>query len=183
MIGFFHLNEKHLTLPLKSIEVAQYVTSIRNTTGAKGTIDCISAACKWLNSFIPGINKMNDTLSDEFLRKVINSAKRHLAKPKKRKSPLTGDILRDIIELSDTNNLISLRDTLIPALAYSLLLRFDELSHICCSHIEEKIEFFSFTIPTSKNDQLRGGRILYLAKTSGKYSVSEMLSKYLRWLV
>ena len=171
--------DKDLVLPLKSLDVAQYVIFLKQTSSSKSAIDCISAASKWLNSFIPGINKMNDSLNDEFLHKVINSAQRALAKPKNRKKPLTGDLVKDIILNSKLDNLKSLRDTLVPALSYSLLMRYDELSHINCLHISEFENHYQFNIPSSKNDQLRGGRIVYLYKTTEATSVAQILKKYL----
>ena len=179
MIGYFILNDKVLSLPLTSIIVAQYVTHLRHSDCSKGSIDCISASCKWINSFIPGVNRANDSLNDDFLHRVINSAQRALSKPKSRKKPLTGDIFKDILLYLKPCDLKSCRDTLVPCLAYTLLLRYDELSHINCSHISETPDYYLFRIPSAKNDQLRGGRETFLPKTEGRFSVSNLFEKYL----
>ena len=100
MIGYFTLKDISLSLPLTSIIIARYVIHLRHSGGLKSSIDCISLACKWLNSFIPGINRSTDSLNDDFLHRVINSAQRALSKPKIRKKPLTGDILKDILSNS-----------------------------------------------------------------------------------
>ena len=89
-----------------------------------------------------------------------------MAKPKNRKAPLTGDIMKDMIKTCDTNDLKSLRDILVPALSYSLLLRYNNLSHITCGHITEATDHYKIVIPMAKNDQLRSGRILILSKST-----------------
>ena len=179
MIGYFILKDTAISLPLTSIIVAQYITHLRHLDSTKGSIDCISASCKWINSFIPGVNRSNDSLNDDFLHRVINSAQRALSKPKMRKKPMTGEILKDILDYLKPSDLKSYRNALVPCLAYTLLLRYDELSHINCSHISETSEYYRFYIPSAKNDQLRGGRETFLPKTVGKYSVSKLLENYL----
>ena len=133
--GFCRLNDEEILLPLNSLTVAEYLTYLRVVNGKKGAISTALAALKWLHSFIPGINKFNDPLQDEFLSKVSNSAQRALSKPIIRKSPLTGDLVKNIILNAPLDSLTNIRDCLIPVLAYSLLLRHDEMSHVSCSHI------------------------------------------------
>ena len=130
--------------------------------------------------FFPGINKFNDALNDEFLQRVIASAQRTLSRPKVRKAPLTGDIVKDILKACDHQSLKSIRDTLIPALCYSLLLRYNELSNLSCAHISAESDHYKFFIPIAKNDQLRSGRSLFLSKSTDRDSVSRLLDLYLK---
>ena len=179
MFGFFRLNDWEIVLPLKSLVLAKYISFSKNSGCSKSAITTTLTAAKWLNAFFPGINKYNDSLNDEFLQRIATSAKRDLSKPKIRKAPLTGDLVKDIIKKCDFNSLKSLRDTLVPALCYSLLLRYNELSNITCNNIFEESSHYRFTIPFAKNDQLRSGRDLFLSKSSNSDSISNILGKYL----
>ena len=179
MFGFFRLNDWKIVIPLKSLDMAKYISFSKNSGCSKSAITTVITASKWLNAFFPGINKYNDSLNDEFLQRIVCSAQRELSRPKIRKVPLTGDLVRDLIRQSDLNCLKNLRDTLVPALCYSLLLRYNELSNITCSNIFEEPSHYRFFIPFAKNDQLRSGRDLFLSKSQNPDSVSSIFGKYL----
>ena len=179
LIGFFHLHDWKIEIPFKSLIIAQYITFLMNSGGSKSAITTVNTAAKWLNAFFPGINKINDSLNDEFLQRVICSAQRSLSRPKIRKNPLTGDLIRDIVKMCDKTDLKSLRDTLVPSLCYTLLLRYSELSHLSCAHIHNATDHYHFNIPIAKNDQLRSGRSLFLSKTSDSESISKLLEIYM----
>ena len=133
--GFLFIKELEIKLPFSSFLVAQYITYLRFANGTKGAINLAISSIKWVHTFVPGIKKNNDPLDDLFLSRIINSAQRGLSKAITRKKPLSGELLKDIIANSNLESLTGLRNCLIPALAYSLLLRHDELSHINCAHI------------------------------------------------
>ena len=105
------------------------------TTGA---IDTALAAMKWAHSFIPGINKWNNPMNDEFLAKIASDARRHLKGSKNVKKPISGDMVKEMAINSDLDNLLELRNCLVVSLAFSLILRNDKVRHITCNHIEER---------------------------------------------
>ena len=179
LLGFFRLHDWPIQAPFSSLDIAQYVTFLMSTWGSKSAISTAYSAAKWLNAFFPGINKLNDSLNDEFLSRLIASGQRALSRPKVRKFPLTGDVVKDILRTCDRQSLKSLRDTLVPALCYSLLLRYNELSNLSCAHVKAERDHFCFTIPIAKNDQLRSGRSLFLSKSEGADSISQLLETYL----
>ena len=131
-----------------------------------------------VHSFIPGLNKWNDPLNDEFLSKIMSAINRESSIPKCQKSPLTGDIIQKIVLSSNLDDLTELRDSLMITCAYSLLLRYDELSHINCSHIEKAAQGYRILIPKSKTDKFRNGKHVFLSSSNYQYSSANLLSKY-----
>ena len=178
-LHFCRANDYPLELPFTSGVVAEYLILINRAKAMKGPTDSAKCAIKWLNSFIPGINKWNEPLSDEFLGKISSSIQRRSEPVKNQKKPLSGRILKSILEASDLDNTIEIRDCLVLLLSFSLLLRHDELSHISCEHIQESEGGFKILIPKSKTDQLRNGRHVFLADNTSPSSPASLLRKYL----
>ena len=147
--------------------------------GTKGAVESSLAALKWVHSFIPGINHWNNPMNDEFLSKMLSSACRTLVITKNQKKPLNGDIVRKMIQSSDIDNLVDLRNCLIVALSFCLLLRHDDASHISLDHFTELNEGYKILIPKSKTDKFRNGCHVFLRKSSKEFSVSVLLEKYL----
>ena len=135
---------------------------------ANAVKDAISSL-KWLHYFVPGLNSLNNPLNDEFLAKIVESTKRNHIKEKCRKKPLTSDIINNIVSsLPPSPTLTEIRDTLIPSLAFSLLLRHDEVSHLNFNHFTLQSGGLKIHIPSSKTDTYRNGKYVFLAKENSK---------------
>ena len=93
------------------------------------------------------------------------------------KAPLTSEIIDGIFKsLAGMPSLAELRDATIVVLAFNLLLRHDEVSHMSCSHLTEVGGNVKVRIPSSKTDTLRNGKFMWLA--GGRATV--LLKKYLK---
>ena len=175
------LNEIKLILPLESLTVANYLIYLSKSNGSKGASNNALAGLKWLHSFIPGLNPSNNPLNDDFIQRISQSENRSLAKLKDRKKPLSDDIIKGILKkylsLKDPS-LHQMRDSLVPCLAYALLLRHDEISHINCSHITLSDEGLKFFIPSSKTDVYRQGKFVFLAKDN--HDLYDLFFQYLK---
>ena len=165
---------------MDSLFTADYLSHISKTRGTIGAVTNAVCALKWLHSFIPGLNQMNDPLNDCFINRIAEGQKRNLIKEKVRKKPLTFDLIKQIfVNFSNIKkpSLIQVRDTLIPCLAYALLLRHDEIAHLNCSHISHSVNGFRFNIPSSKTDIYRQGKNVFLS--SDNSSLCALLLDYL----
>ena len=170
-----------LVLPINSISACCYFTYLSESNSKAGAIRTAYNALKWAHTFVPGLNKYNDPLDDNVTKRVFESCLRSIKPGHNIKAPLTTDLVRKIIDnLSDNPPLTQLRNVSILATAHNLLLRHDEISHVSCAHITESDTHFKFRIISSKTDRLRNGKDVFLAKTSGRYSASSLLSKYLQ---
>ena len=167
-------------LPFNSLAVADYFIHLETQNAKKGTIISSLAALKWLHSFVPGLNSWSNPLNDDFLGKIMSNLKRNVQKENCQKKPLTGEMVSRIISQSNLTDTLALRDCLMIAFAYSLLLRYDELSHITCSHMTEQENGIKILIPKSKTDKFRNGKNVFLAKSSSDSCTHALLSQYLK---
>ena len=163
---------------MPSLQIAQYLEFLKQSSTAKCTVADALTSLKWLYYFVPGLNASNNPLNDGILSKIVESTNRNNAKVKQRKKPLSSDIILGILKLLPKDpTLIQLRNTLIPVLAYALLLRHDETSHLNCSHLSILEEGIKFFIPSSKTDTYREGKFVFLSKDN--QSVYNLLFRYL----
>ena len=176
------LSEKGLpsTIPFASVTVAEYLTILKLTNHSKASMDSTMAALKWVHSFIPGINYWNNPMNDEFLAKIMSSSRRRISQAKNQKTPISGCQIYRIINSSDLGNLLELRNCLILAIAYCLLLRHDEISHLVLNHFTETNNGFKILIPKSKTDKYRNGSHVLLKKSSSEISPFMLLKRYLQ---
>ena len=179
VIDFIKSKNYSLILPFTAAFAAEYLTHIRLESGTKGAIESALACLKWIHSFVPGINQWNNPMNDEFLSKIISSARRTIASVKNQKRPIEGGMIKKMIQLSDLNDSSKLRNCLLMGLSFSLLLRHDEVTHINLSHISEIAGGYKILIPKSKTDKYRNGSHVFLKKCEGDFSISGLLEKYL----
>ena len=127
----------------------------------------------------PGINEWNNPMNDNLISKIVSSARRQPSGTKNQKKPISSDMIQKIISCSDLDCLEDLRNCLIVSMAFCLLLRHNELSHLTLDHFEQTVEGYKITIPKSKTDKYRNGSNVFLKFCSDSGSVSSLLSKYL----
>ena len=174
-VQFCQMTKVDVVLPVGISLTAKYLIYIRNEAVSKGTIRIALVSLKWLNSFFPE----SDSLESPFLNKLVESSKRNIPSEKNQKLPFSKDMIKSMMELSTNPSLEELRNALIPSLSYSLVLRNDELIHISCKDLSICSKGLKFEIVSSKTDVYRKGRVLYLAKQAGKYSVYDLLCAYM----
>ena len=148
---------------MSSLFIAQYLEHVkqRSNSAVKDALTSI----KWLHYFIPGINSVNNPLNDDLLSRMVDGANRNNIKTKNRKKPLTHDIICSMIQSIPSNpTLTETRNILIPILAFALLLRHDELSHLNFLHFQVLEDGLKIHIPSSKTDTYREGKYVYLSK-------------------
>ena len=178
-LHFLAENDLSSNMPFSSVIVAQYITSLKLTDHSKASIDSTMASLKWVHSFIPGINQWNNPMNDDFLSKIMSSSRRRNSKNKNQKTPISGQQIHKIISSSNLEDLLELRNCLIIAIAYCLLLRHDEFSHLALNHFVETNDGFKITIPKSKTDKYRNGSHVLLKKCSNEISPFMLLKRYL----
>ena len=172
-------NSFDIILPIPSLHIAQYLEHLKLLSGSKGSVSIALISIKWLHFFVPGLNSSNNPINDEFLSKIVESSNRNSAKMKQRKKPLSSEIIQGILrKLPLSPSLSQARNALIPTLAYALLLRHDETSHLNCSHFSSEDEGLRILIPSSKTDTYREGKYVFLSKEN--HSLYDLFFKYLK---
>ena len=162
-LQFSLLNFGEIVLPVNVLEASKFIVSLRDRAYSKFSIKLGLVSIKWVNSFFPGAPR----LDDPFLNRIVSSAQKNCLSRKNQKEPLSKEMMRKILTLGPNPSLRDVRDALIPAISYSLLLRNDELRHLTCRNIMKKPNGFEFKIESSKTDVFRKGKTLYLAHQDG----------------
>ena len=180
LFSFCYLFFDKVELPISAIRLAKYLVFQKESGASKSGITTIFVALKWAHGFFPGVTRFNCPLEQKFLAKLKDSAVRNIIARANRKEPITGRIIGRLFEgLSDDATVEELRDVLMPAIAYSLLLRFDELSHLNCLYMSNTERGIKFLIPSSKTDVFREGKNVFLARDEGSLSVAKLLLSYM----
>ena len=152
-LSFLREKDYSSNLPFSSTSVAEYLASLISQNASKSTLNAVMAALKWIHSFVPGINQFNNPMNDDFLSKMISSSKRRVGLVKNQKKPLLGIHIQQIFASSNMDCPIELRNCLIIGLAFCLLLRHDEVSHMTMEHFTECLGGRKIFIPKSKTDE------------------------------
>ena len=165
-------------MPIPSLKIAFYLEFLKQSSEAKGALSNALVSLKWLHYFVPGLNSTNNPLNDEFLSKIVEGQNRNKAKMKIRKQPFSSEIIQGILKnLPQNPSLTQLRNTLIPVLSFALLLRHDETSHLNCNHFSILDHGLKILIPSSKTDNFRKGKFVFLSKENR--SLYDLFFKYL----
>ena len=97
----------------------------------------------------------------------------------KRKEPLEPDHLKQLSEITNTENLLQVRSLVMYVLSFSGFLRSSEMLELRRSDISFHSDHMSIFIHKSKNDQLREGKTLVISKTSGDLCPVRLLQSHL----
>ena len=173
--SFSLIDSGEITLPIDTDKASKFLVFLREQGYSKFSIKLGLVALKWANSFFPRA----DSLNEPFLDRIIASANRNIISCKNQKAPLSKSMIDSFLDLKANASLSEIRNSLLPALSFSLLLRNDELRHLSCAHIEKREEGMIFRIVSSKTDVFRKGKNLYLADTKGPKSLVSLLFKYM----
>ena len=111
------------------------------------------------------------------IRTVVDGFQRILAKPRKKKEPVTPQMLQELVaSMGAPPSLSETRLAAICLLAFSAFLRYDEISKLCCCDITAKMEVH---IQSSKTDQFRQGSVIPIARSELPTCPVAMLEKYI----
>ena len=167
---------RDLVLPIDSVSACAYVSYLRDSGASCGAVKVAYNAMKWAHNFVPGILAFNDPLDEKIVKRVFESALRAIQPNRNPKTPLSKEVIDRIFsQLHNASSLTECRDALVVTLAFALLLRHDEVSHLSCAHLERVGKNVRVKISSSKTDSLNIGRDMWLAE--GK--TTRLLDRYL----
>ena len=125
----------------------------------------------------------------ESLRLLIVPSSKQLVVPAKRlvgtrllnkKEPISPDMIRKLVEASNFNNLLGLRNVCIFLLAFAGFFRIEEVLHIKYGDIAFHADYVAISTDRSKTDQLRKGNEVVISENFGSDSCPvRILSRYL----
>ena len=171
------MQTSEISFPCNSLMAGNFLIYLKDQNYSKFTIKLGLVSLKWVNSFFPG--KASELLNDKFLDRIVESALKNMTSNKNQKAPISKNMVSRMLELGPNPSLLKLRDSLMAALSFSLLLRNEELRHLTCHNIKKTEQGLIFTIVSSKTDVFRKGKKLFLAKQENDLSVVSLLNLYM----
>ena len=144
-------------------------------THSPNAVDSAFYGLKWACD-LAGIPSPTD---DPIAEAVRTTSKRVLGTSVlSRKEPISALLIHDIINKSDLDNLVKLRNVTMYVLSFAGFFRFDDVSRIR-SDISFKEGFMIIKVLKSKNDQLRKGDEVVILQLSSSVCPVELLKRCL----
>jgi site-specific recombinase XerD len=147
--------------PAEPAHVALYLQHLLESTKSHQSVDAAFYAIKWAHN----LSGLPSPTENTVVKLVVEGAKRSIGTRKvNRKEPLKLEHLNKIIAKVNLDNFLDLRNVCMYSLAFSALLRFDDLIRIRRSDLIFNTGHLKIVVIKSKNDQLReGNEVLILA--------------------
>ena len=173
-----HVHPESTIIPAEPFYVSLYVNDMVINSSTPSQLDAAAAGIRWGHT-----NQGLPSPTDHILVKtVIEGGKRrtcHLTK-KRQKEPFTAQFIKDLFDTYYTSkNSLHDRFLLTCLLCFTGFLRIEELQHVQIKDIELRTDLVRITIPKAKNDQMREGHVVMIARTSTKYCPVTWLTTYL----
>ena len=160
------------SLPAKDYQIALYLQSIGDQSQSRSAVEEACNAIAWVHSTAG----LPTPTTSPFVKATVDGMQRLLARPTVKKTPITPDMLEDMVkDAKESGSLSDLRLTTACLLAYAGFLRFNELVNIRPCDITIQTEKMTLRIPHSKTDQLRKGDELVIARTGNSTCPVAML--------
>ena len=126
------------------------------------------------------MNGLIDPMDNSFVKNILESAKRTVKFPCRKKDPVTSDIIIELCDkFSDSQDLCTVRNLCMITVAYSGFSRFNELSNIRCKDLSFQDDHLKLNIPKSKTDQYRHGCDILISKGTTSACPVNMLKRYM----
>ena len=140
--------------PAKTEHVALYLQHITDTTNSHSAVVSAVYAIQWAHN-LAGIPSPTDSPIIHAIREGANrlSGTRLVNK----KEPISADKLRKLVNNSNLQNLLQLRNVCIFVLAFSGFFRIEEVLHLTYGDIHFCNGYVAINIDRSKTDQLKKG--------------------------
>ena len=136
-------------------------------------------ACNAL-SWVHSASGLAGPSSHPFVKATVEGLQRQLARPVKKKEPVTVEMLEAMVNDAESSGTLSdLRLVTACLLAFSGFLRSSELVELRPCDCSADAQMLKINIAKSKNDQLRQGSELLISRTSTSMCPVATLEKYM----
>ncbi|KAK3093085.1 hypothetical protein FSP39_010888 [Pinctada imbricata] len=174
--NFIHA-QVHESIPAHPVLVALYITHLLDSGATFSSVNLAVYSIKWAHN----LRGATDPTENAFVKNLQESAKREARPQKRRKDPVSSEMLIKLCEIfEDSNDLLVIRDLCMILICFSGFLRFDELSSLICNDIKMFDNYVSLHIRKSKTDQYRSGDEIFISKGSTVACPVLMLQKYIK---
>ena len=164
-------------IPAEPIHVALYISSLIDQGVSLSVIQTAVYGIKWAHN----IRGSSDPTSNEFIRNLLETAKRKVSKPVVKKDIVTNEHIIALCNMYErSQDVLEIRDLTIIVLGFSGFLRFDEIRSLRAKDIVFHDDYFTLQLPKSKTEQYRKGDSILIAKGKTTACPYLTLQKYFR---
>ena len=161
--------------PVHEVHFALYLQHLAVTTQSKATIKTAVNAVAWVSQFAGQSN----ISKSPFICATLSGLQHQLAAPSKKKEPITAQMLARMVDsVGESPTVADSRLLALAFLSFSAFLRFDELSHLCCSDIVFEEDKMLIHIASSRTDQWREGAFVPVARSGTNTCLVKILEQY-----
>ena len=149
-------------LPARTEYVALYLQHLLDTTHSPSALDSAIYGIQWVHN-LAGIPPPTDS---PIIHDVSRAAKRLMGtRLINKKEPILPDMIKKLVEASNLDNLLNLRNVCIFVLAFAGFFRIEEVLHIKYGDITFHDTYVAIKVGRSKTDQLRKGNEVVIARS------------------
>ena len=149
--------------PAKPEHVALYLQHVLDTTKSHSSVDSAIYGIQWAHNLADVPSPTNSSI----VRAISRAAKRTIGtRVIYKKEPISPDMIRKLVDISNLDNLLELRNVCIFLLAYAGFFRIEEVLHIKYGDISFHSGDVIINLEVSKTDQLRKGNQVVIAESS-----------------
>ena len=156
-------------IPANPLYVALYFNHLLQTNGTTGALHSAAYGIRWAHHTAGPPSP----LDDPFVALVLQGCERLCAQPTTKKDPVTVSVVKDLVDhygpLAQLSDLRVFRFLVIVVVSFAGFFRIDEMltirlqhAHICDGHMR-------IILPQCKNDQMRKGNEILIARTHSRY--------------
>ena len=156
-------------IPADPWYVAIYLNHILHTNGTKGALHSAAYGIRWAHH----VAGYSSPLEDPFAAMALKGCERLCAKPIRKKDPLTVNFVKELVEhygpLTHLKDTRIMRFLVMVLVGFAGFLRIDEMLKIQRKHVKITDTHMTIFLPQCKNDQMRKGNEVPIARTSSQY--------------
>ena len=163
------------SFPVQDIHLVLYLQHLSESIQSKSAVEEVVHAVSWLHQ-MAGLSSI---AGSPIVQATLGGLRRELAKPKKRKEPVTAEMLLAMVEPAGPSPpLTEVRLLAICLVAFAGYLRCEEVLKLRCADVTFNTEGMVIHIASSKTDQYREGASLVIARTGTATCPVSMMQRY-----
>ena len=171
----------HYDLPILPVRPADLVLYMMHLLQSAHTVSPIVSAMSAIN-WAHEKAGFDPVTSSPIVSQVYLGCQRLLATPASKKQPLSPDMVMSLVDqfLTPDVDLDTLQTLTLIVVGFSSFLRWDELHQIRIHQITFTSTHANIFVPRRKNDQLREGHEVLIARSPSEYCPVSLLSRFIR---
>lgn len=122
---------------------------------------------------------LQSPVEDGTVKAMQEGARRLIAKPMKKKEPVSVENLQQIVANADMSDLGDVRTVTLCVLCFSAFLRYAEVADLQCSDVVITEDHMKLMIRRNKTDQHRQGNEVLVARTGSSTCLVKIMETYM----